>query len=109
MNAIDMTDEDLRKAAHNMREYGGSFAAQIAEAYFCADAQNANALLKAFGGLFVRYAPHQVWDMTTERKLYDALMVLLRDVGAVAGARVTSLKQATDAAREYESKKGEGK
>lgn len=47
--------------------------------------------------------------MTTEKKLYEALMVLLRDVGAVAGARVDSLKQALAAAKEYESKNGESK
>lgn len=63
MKATEMTDSDLRKAAHNMREYGGSFAAHIAEAYFCADAQNANALLDTFGHLFVRYAPRQGWEM----------------------------------------------
>lgn len=63
MKATEMTDSDLHKAAHNMRKYGGSFAAHIAEAYFCADAQNANALLDAFGHLFVQYAPRQGWEM----------------------------------------------
>lgn len=62
MKAQDMTDSELFKAAHNMRDYGGSFAAAIAEAYFCADAQNSNTLLDAFGHLFERFAPRQGWE-----------------------------------------------
>lgn len=63
MKAQDMSESELCKAARNMRNYGGSFAAAIAEAYFCADAQNSNTLLDAFGHLFVQYAPRQGWEM----------------------------------------------
>lgn len=51
-----MTESQLFKAAHRMRKEGGSFAAAIAEAYFCADSTNAALLLNAFGHLFKRYA-----------------------------------------------------
>ena len=52
-----MTEEQLYKAAHRMREQGGSFAAAIATAYFFADRVNTQRLLAAFGHLFERYAP----------------------------------------------------
>jgi hypothetical protein len=50
-----MTEDQLHKAAHNMRQYGGSFAAHIADAYFVADRNNKALLLSAFGHLFERY------------------------------------------------------
>jgi len=52
-----MTEEKLYKAAHKMREQGGSFAAAIANAYFFADKDNTERLLKAFMPLFQRFAP----------------------------------------------------
>jgi predicted oxidoreductase (fatty acid repression mutant protein) len=52
-----MTEEQLYKAAHKMREQGGSFAAAIANAYFFADKDNTERLLKAFMHLFERFAP----------------------------------------------------
>lgn len=53
----EMTDSDLYKAAHKMREQGGGFASCIAEAYFRADGHNQRRLLAAFGDLFERFKP----------------------------------------------------
>lgn len=52
-----MTEDQLYKAAHRMRDQGGSFASAIATAYFFADKDNTQRLLAAFGHLFERYAP----------------------------------------------------
>jgi hypothetical protein len=53
-----MTHEDaLRYAAQQMIDIGGSFAACIGEAYFCADSTNRARLLDAFGHLFDKYKP----------------------------------------------------
>jgi hypothetical protein len=51
------TDDALYTAAHTMRKQGGSFAAAIADAYFCADSDNRGRLLNAFGHLFERFIP----------------------------------------------------
>jgi hypothetical protein len=42
-------------AAHRMEQYGGSFAASIAEAYIRADISNARKLREAFSDLFAVY------------------------------------------------------
>ena len=49
-------DHDMRlQAARCMENEGGSFAGHIARAYYVADTQNAEALLKAFDNLFVKF------------------------------------------------------
>jgi len=73
-----MTEEQLYKAAHRMREQGGSFAAAIANAYFFADRSNTKLLLGAFGHLFERYAPaqtcpHCARDLEGEQELATGL------------------------------------
>ena len=47
--------DDITRAAHRMREVGGSFAAAIAQAWFVADATNRNRLIFAFDDLFERF------------------------------------------------------
>lgn len=49
-----MNDDDYIHAAHQMKR-GGSFAAAIAEAYFCADKDNRGRLRNAFPDLFRRF------------------------------------------------------
>lgn len=49
-----MNDDDYIHAAHQMKT-GGSFAAAIAEAYFCADKDNRLILRNAFRELFAKF------------------------------------------------------
>lgn len=60
-----MTEDLLYRAAHRMREIGGSFAAAIANAYFFADRDNTQRLLGAFGHLFEKYKDEN-WRTTHE-------------------------------------------
>tara|TARA_R110000822_G_scaffold17335_3_gene58482 strand:- start:3271 stop:3537 length:267 start_codon:yes stop_codon:yes gene_type:complete len=49
-------DHDMRlQAARCMEKEGGSFAGHIARAFYVADTQNAEALLKAFDNLFCKF------------------------------------------------------
>lgn len=57
MKAHEMTEDQLHKAAHKMSQYGGGFASAIAEAFFRADSNNEQRLIRAFPELFERYAP----------------------------------------------------
>jgi 2-oxo-4-hydroxy-4-carboxy--5-ureidoimidazoline (OHCU) decarboxylase len=57
MRAHEMTPDQLHKAAHKMEAIGGGFAAAIAAAYFHADGDNKQRLIRAFPELFARYAP----------------------------------------------------
>jgi hypothetical protein len=51
-----MIDKDLYlDAAQLMESQGGSFARYIAKAYFAADSDNTQRLLKAFPDLFLKY------------------------------------------------------
>lgn len=61
MQITDMTHDDLLQAAHNMKRYGGSFASNIAEAFFVADTSNKAILTYAFRHLFEIYAPDNGW------------------------------------------------
>lgn len=63
MKASEMSDSELNKAAHNMREYGGGFAEAIALAYFRADSTNQVRVIDAFPELFERYAPRMGWEI----------------------------------------------
>ena len=45
----------ILQAAFEMERTGGSFAAAIAQAYFCADGNNKLTLLDAFGHLFEKF------------------------------------------------------
>lgn len=56
LRANEMTDSELHKAAHRMEAMGGGFATAIATAYFRADPDNKERLIKAFDFLFERYA-----------------------------------------------------
>ena len=51
-----LTEEQLRCAAQQMYENGGSFAGHIAKAFFAADKGNKAKLVSAFEDLFRRYA-----------------------------------------------------
>lgn len=57
MNWSDMTSQQQWKTLWNMREYGGGFASNLAEAWFRADTGNSNALAKAFPDLIDRFNP----------------------------------------------------
>lgn len=57
MSAKDLDYDMLHRAAILMEREGGSFAACIAEAYYCADKENRARLLGAFGHIFERFAP----------------------------------------------------
>jgi len=51
-----MIDRDLYlDAARYMEQYGGSFASSIGRAFFHADSDNTQRLLKAFPELFLKY------------------------------------------------------
>jgi hypothetical protein len=54
---LPLTEDECLHTAHAMREYGGSFAGYIADAYYVADLGNRARLLNAFGDLFRRYGP----------------------------------------------------
>ena len=64
-------DHDMRlQAARCMENEGGSFAGHIARAYYVADTQNAEALLRAFDNLFVKfYAEHCRNERMKEREI----------------------------------------
>ena len=53
--ARPQSDDDHLYAAHEMEQMGGSFAACIARAYYCADSSNKERLKAAFPDLFTRY------------------------------------------------------
>lgn len=53
LKVLNMTENQLFKAARSMRHMG-SFAAAIGEAFFVADTHNRETLVKAFKGLFER-------------------------------------------------------
>ena len=63
-------DHDMRlQAARCMENEGGSFAGHIARAYYVADSTNAEALLTAFDGLFLKfYAEHCRNERRKERE-----------------------------------------
>ena len=48
-------NENDRKTLDRMMLYGGSFAANLARAAYCADSDNLEKLKKAFPGLWLRY------------------------------------------------------
>jgi len=64
--------DKMLAAARSMERLGGSFAAAIAQAYYCADSGNQARLLTAFGDLFERYAEYH-------RKHVDTIVALVRD------------------------------
>jgi len=55
MKAMELDHDMLLQAAKCMENEGGSFAHYIARAYFVADRHNAELLLTAFDGLFVKF------------------------------------------------------
>ena len=55
MKAMRLDHDMLLDAARLMERQGGSFAASIARAFYCADTTNRERLLVAFDDLFVRY------------------------------------------------------
>ena len=55
MKAMELDHDMLLQAAKCMENEGGSFAKHIARAFYVADTQNAEALLTAFDGLFVKF------------------------------------------------------
>lgn len=48
--------DDYLPAAHMMYDQGGSFARAIAQAFYVADSDNTQRLLKAFPDLFLKYS-----------------------------------------------------
>ena len=63
-----MIDRDLYlDAAALMEQQGGSFARHIARAYFAADTDNTQRLLKAFPDLFMRYRRMAEEDRTRQQ------------------------------------------
>lgn len=55
MKAMDLDHDMLLQAAKCMENEGGSFAGHIARAFYVADSTNAEALVTAFDGLFVKF------------------------------------------------------
>jgi len=67
MKAMDLDYDMLLDAARLMENQGGSFAASIARAFYCADSTNRERLLTAFDDLFVRYyKQHRINEMRKE-------------------------------------------
>ena len=55
MKAIELNHDMRLQAALCMERQGGSFAKHLARAYCAADSHNAELLLTAFDGLFVKF------------------------------------------------------
>lgn len=55
MKASEMTESELHRAAENMEDFGGGFAAAIALAYFRADSHNKPRIVQAFAELFEKF------------------------------------------------------
>jgi hypothetical protein len=55
MKAIELNHDMRLQAAMCMENEGGGFARHIAQAYYAADRHNAELLLTAFDGLFVKF------------------------------------------------------
>ncbi len=55
MKAMELDHDMLLQAAKCMENEGGSFAGHIARAFYAADRHNAELLLTAFDGLFVKF------------------------------------------------------
>jgi len=59
MKATELDHDMWLKAARCMENEGGSFAKHIARAFYVADSHNAETLVTAFEGLFMKfYAEH---------------------------------------------------
>ncbi len=61
--ARPQSDDDHLYAAREMEQMGGSFAACIARAYYCADSSNKERLKAAFPDLFTRYYNEYLRDL----------------------------------------------
>ena len=69
MKSMQLDRDMLLQAAKCMETEGGSFAGHIARAFYVADTQNAEALLTAFDGLFIKfYAEHCRNERRKERE-----------------------------------------
>ena len=55
MKAMELDHDMWLKAAQLMETGGGSFAGHIARAFYVADSHNAEMLLRAFDGLFMKF------------------------------------------------------
>ena len=53
--ALKLTNDQLMRAAFNMEQNGGHFAAALARAFYAADSGNRRRILEAFGHMFVDY------------------------------------------------------
>lgn len=54
--ALNMTNDELMRAAFNMEQNGGHFARALAKAFYAADSGNRRRILEAFGHMFVDYS-----------------------------------------------------
>jgi hypothetical protein len=57
MNWTDLTSQQQWKTLWNMREYGGGFASNLAEAWLIADSGNSARLAQAFPDMIDKYNP----------------------------------------------------
>jgi hypothetical protein len=69
MKAIQPDHDMWLKAARCMENEGGSFAGHIARAFYVADSHNAETLIRAFEGLFMKfYVEHLRNESMKERE-----------------------------------------
>ena len=69
MKAMELDHDMWLKAARCMENEGGGFAGHIARAFYAADSHNAETLIRAFEGLFMKfYVEHLRNESMKERE-----------------------------------------